>query len=107
MKYVLIYSKIGEPRQKDDSIAKLKSMFVAASSVGNQTKVKSMKTATGLKDTYLDSFMDRMSMSYKKIHGKDSKQKVLDEFKQTLPENVISPVWRIKGYYSSNYEGLK
>jgi len=56
-----------------------------------------MKTASGLKDTYLEFFMDRMALSYKKKRGKDAKQKALDDLKQTLPDNVISPVWRIKG----------
>jgi hypothetical protein len=89
--------QIGEPRQKDDSVAKLKSMFTTASTVGNLSRVKAMKTASGLKDTYLESFMDHMASSYKKKQGKDAKQKALDDLKQTLPENVISPVWRIKG----------
>ena len=72
-------------------------MFTTAATVGNQTKVKAMKTATGLKDTYLEVFIDRMAKSYKNKRGVEQKQNALDEFKQSLPVNVLSPVWQIKG----------
>ena len=75
-------------------------MFTMASSIGNQTKIKSKKISTGLKDTYLDYFLDGMAESYKKKHGSSSKQQALDEFVQGLPENVYSPVWHIKGMYN-------
>ena len=68
-------------------------MFAMAATIGNQTKVKAMKTASGLKDTYLDVFIDRMAKSYKNKRGVEQKQRALDEFKQTLPTNIISPVW--------------
>lgn len=72
-------------------------MFTMASFVGNQTKIRNMKTSTGLKDRYLDYFLDGMAASYKKKHGNSSKKQALDEFIQELPDNVYSPVWRIKG----------
>lgn len=89
--------KIGEPQKQEQSITELKSMFTMASSIGNQSKIKEKKTATGLKDTYLKYFLEEMAASYKKKHGGNSKQQALDEFIQGLPENVYSPVWRIKG----------
>ncbi|KAG1784909.1 uncharacterized protein HD556DRAFT_1314704 [Suillus plorans] len=90
--------EIGEPRHKDETIAELKSMFIHASTVGNQTQIKQRKTSMGIKDTFLDSFLNRLAESYCKIRGGNkAKQEVLDRVKETLPENVISPVWRIKG----------
>ncbi|KAI6028155.1 hypothetical protein EDC04DRAFT_2605807 [Pisolithus marmoratus] len=81
---------------KEQSIDELKSMFTMASSIGNQTKIKNIKTSTGLKDRYLDYFLDEMASSYKKKHGNSSKQQALEEFVQKLPNNVYSPVWHIK-----------
>jgi hypothetical protein len=90
--------QIGEPRHKNETITELKSMFIDASTIGNQTKIKQRKTATGIKDTFLDSFLNRLAESYSKIRGGNSaKQYALDRVKETLPEDVISPVWRIKG----------
>ncbi|KAG1806360.1 uncharacterized protein HD556DRAFT_1428515 [Suillus plorans] len=91
------FVKIGEPRHKDETIAELKSMFIHASTVRNQTQIKQRKTSTGIKDTFLDSFLNRLAESYCKIRGGNkAKQEALDRVKETLPENVISPVWRIK-----------
>ncbi|KAL4078903.1 hypothetical protein V8B97DRAFT_2021242 [Scleroderma yunnanense] len=83
--------------KQEQSITELKSMFTMASSIGNQSKIKEKKTATGLKDTYLEYFLEEMAASYKKKHGGNSKQQALDEFIQGLPGNVYSPVWCIKG----------
>ncbi|KIM65614.1 hypothetical protein SCLCIDRAFT_14846 [Scleroderma citrinum Foug A] len=91
------FVKIGEPREREHSITELKSMFTMASIVGNQTKVKDKKTSSGLKDAYLEYYLDGMAASYKKRRGGNSKQQGLDEFIQELPENIYSPVWHIKG----------
>lgn len=72
-------------------------MFALASTVGNQSKIKALKTSSGLKDTYLETFLGRIAGSYSKKRTKQSKQTALDEFMRTLPGNVLSPVWRIKG----------
>ena len=72
-------------------------MFQLAKQVGNQTAIKNEKTKTGLKDTYLDGFLDRMAASYKDCRGTTAKQSALDEFVATLPQNVLSPIWRIRG----------
>jgi hypothetical protein len=73
-------------------------MFVEASMVGNQTRIKQRKTATGIKDTFLESFLDCLAQSYSKIRGgNNAKQEALDRVKETLLANVISPVWRVKG----------
>ncbi|KAG1784306.1 uncharacterized protein HD556DRAFT_1251521, partial [Suillus plorans] len=92
------FVKIGEARCKDETVAELKSMFVDASTVGNQTRIKQRKTATGIKDTFLESFLNCLAQSYSKIRGGNSvKQEALNRVKEMLPANVISPVWRVKG----------
>ena len=94
---LILFIKIGEPREREHSITELKSMFTMASIVGNQTKVKDKKTSSGLKDAYLEYYLDGMAASYKNRRGGNSKQQGLDEFIQELPENIYSPVWHIKG----------
>ncbi|KAI6155653.1 hypothetical protein BKA82DRAFT_4326751 [Pisolithus tinctorius] len=79
------------------SIIELKSMFTMASTIGNQTKIKEKMTSTGLKDTYLEYFINGMAASCKRQQGSSSKQEALDVFIKGLPENVYSPVWHIKG----------
>ncbi|KAI6147878.1 hypothetical protein BKA82DRAFT_4329899 [Pisolithus tinctorius] len=78
------------------SIIELKSMFTMASTIGNQTKIKEKMSSTGLKDTYLEYFINGMAASCKRQQGSSSKQEALDVFIKGLPENVYSPVWRIK-----------
>jgi hypothetical protein len=75
-------------------------MFTSATDIGNQTRIKDLKTSTGIKDTYLDFFLDRMFTSYKKKRGITEKKKALDELVASLPECILSPVWRINGNVS-------
>jgi len=64
--------------------------------VGNQTRIKQRKTATGIKDTFLKLFLDYLAQPYSKIHGgNNTKQEALNRVKETLPANVISPVWQV------------
>ncbi|KAG2351596.1 hypothetical protein BDR07DRAFT_1225218, partial [Suillus spraguei] len=86
----------GEPCHKNETIAELKSMFIHASTVRNQTQIKQMKTSMGIKDTFLDSFLNCLAELQCKIRGGNkAKQEALDRVKEMLPENVTSPVSRI------------
>jgi hypothetical protein len=76
-------------------------MFAMASQVGKQTKIKELKTSTGTKDTFLDHFLEKLAGSYKKKQGTAAKQAVLDSQIHSLPTNVFSPVWQIKGIWTT------
>lgn len=89
--------QVGDPRTKENTSETLRSMFAMAKQVRNQTKIKELKTATGVKDTYFEHFMDSMSKSHNKASGTAAKQAALSDFAATLPSDVFSPVWRIKG----------
>jgi hypothetical protein len=86
-------------RNKSETQANLSNMFESAKFVGNQTKIKSLKTETGVKDTFLDHFLDGMASSYSKIKTRTAKQVELDKHIVGLPDLsvVMSPVWRIQG----------
>ncbi|KAJ7633334.1 hypothetical protein DFH06DRAFT_1004418 [Mycena polygramma] len=87
---------IGKPRTKVETTAKLRSYFTEASTVNTKTKVKNMCTASGIKDTFQMVFLEQLFDSYKGKRGK-AKQAALDAKLLTLPKNITSPVWRIKG----------
>jgi hypothetical protein len=71
--------------------------FTEASKLGTQTKLKKMRTESGVKDTHQMFFIDKIFQSYKKKRGTASKQAALDAHLGTLPDDITSPVWRIKG----------
>ncbi|KAF7293487.1 hypothetical protein MIND_01126600 [Mycena indigotica] len=50
----------GTPRSRDHTCAELQSQFAAATLVGGKTDYKTMKTDSGVKDTYMEAFFDRM-----------------------------------------------
>lgn len=95
--YMTINAQIGRPRCKEETTAQLGSMFEQASTVDTKTKVQNMRTESGVKDTYQMFFLDKLFRSYKKKRGQESKQAALDREIESLPENITSPVWRIKG----------
>jgi hypothetical protein len=94
---IKIYIQVGEAWEKLDMKQYLLSMFESTKTVRNQTRIRSLKTETGIKDNYLEFFLDCMSSSYVKIRNHIDKQEALSNFVQMLPSNVISPIWRIPG----------
>ncbi|KAJ7442954.1 hypothetical protein B0H11DRAFT_1748777, partial [Mycena galericulata] len=91
------FVKIGKPRTKSESTAKLRSYFDEATTLDTKTKVQKMRTASGIKDTYQLVFLEKLFASYKGKRGKAAKQAALDAEQRRLPKNTTSPVWRIEG----------
>ena len=75
----------------------MRSMFEQASTIDTNTKVQNMCIESGVKDTYQMFFLDQLFKSYKKKRGQESKQAALEREIESLPDNITSPVWRIKG----------
>jgi len=95
---VNIPSQVGKLRNKEETQYTLRSYFTNAKLVGKKTAVKAQKTQNGIKDTIQDFFLDRLFTSYKGRYG-PSAQRALDEAAAALPDDITSPVWRIKGSY--------
>jgi hypothetical protein len=93
----MVYCQIGRPRRKEETTAQLKSMFEEASTLDSKTKVQSMRTESGIKDTHQMFFLEKLFKSYKGKRGRESKQAALDTELGSLPDIITSPVWRIKG----------
>jgi hypothetical protein len=94
------FVRTGSPRTRGGTLQELQTIIADAGSVGNVSKIRAHKTATGIKDTFLETFLDWMHHSYKSKSSRHEKQVALDYFKSTLPANtssMFSPVWRIRG----------
>ncbi len=93
--------RIGSPRTRDGTLQELRTIIAYAGSIGNASKIKAHKTSTGIKDTFLDTFLELMHQSYKNKVSRHDKQIALDNFRATLPANtdMLSPVWRIRGIF--------
>jgi len=81
-------------------MTKLGAFFNRAKEVGAKTVLKKMRTESGVKDTVQEHFLDKLSASYKGKHGTQAKQAALDSAVQSLPPNITSAVWRIKGIFT-------
>ncbi|KIK49825.1 hypothetical protein GYMLUDRAFT_253531 [Collybiopsis luxurians FD-317 M1] len=94
---VSAFVKAGNPRNKAESMNQLRSYFEDAKKLHTKTKVKENHTSSGIKDTFQEYFLHRLFNSYAKKRTTESKQAALDDEIRRLPENIYSPVWRIKG----------
>ncbi|KAI0311059.1 hypothetical protein OF83DRAFT_1177947 [Amylostereum chailletii] len=84
-------------RTKDETLQDLRTMFTDACTLGKMTQVGKLKTERGVKDTFLEHFLDKVSNFSKRLKGKTAdKQNTINEYIQELPEFPVSPVWRIK-----------
>ncbi|KAF7325590.1 hypothetical protein MKEN_00408600 [Mycena kentingensis (nom. inval.)] len=91
------FMKPGIPRNRAETCDKLRSQFVTASVIGKQTAYKDLKTASGLKDTFMEAFVERLfAAGSKKGRTNVQKQSDMNRLKATFPDDVLSPVWRIK-----------
>ncbi|KAI0309831.1 hypothetical protein OF83DRAFT_1179167 [Amylostereum chailletii] len=84
-------------RTKDETIKSLGSVFTSATCVGGMTAAKTIQTEKGVKDMFQQSFMDRIFALGRKLNGSgEEKQEKIYRLVATFPDDVTSPVWRIK-----------
>jgi hypothetical protein len=95
------FVKTGTSRTRESTIQELHTIIADAGLVGNVSKIRAQKTSTGIKDTFLETYLNWMHLSYKSKSSRQDKQVALDNFRSTLPANtkMLSPVWRIRGMY--------
>lgn len=86
-------------------MASLHSQIIAAQAPAAANKVKSMRTDTGLKDTFQNFFINQLLDSYKKRRGVANKQAALNSAISGLPQETMSPVWRLRGDQSLLFFG--
>ncbi|KAJ7607345.1 hypothetical protein FB45DRAFT_764359 [Roridomyces roridus] len=92
------FMSLGRSRSKEETQAELRTHFATASSVGGQTKFKNRKTDSGIKDTFQGAFLERIfAVTGKRQGTKTQKQLAVNALLRTFPQDITSPVWRIKG----------
>ncbi|KZT18999.1 hypothetical protein NEOLEDRAFT_1048020, partial [Neolentinus lepideus HHB14362 ss-1] len=93
------FMSIGFLRSRQETTSYLKSQLDMALRVGGFTAVKVARTATGIKDTFLAFFLDKLfKISKKRGKSKEKKQSELAQAATHLPPlmRMMSPVWRIQ-----------
>lgn len=99
----MILFQIGKLRSKKETTTQLRSYFDEATTLNTKTKVKDMRTASGIKDTFQLVFLEKLFDSYKSKRGRPARQAALNAAREKLPKNTISPVWRIEGEFLPFY----
>ncbi|KAF9232535.1 hypothetical protein BU15DRAFT_90631 [Melanogaster broomeanus] len=69
-----------QPRDRDETVNKLRSMFQNVATTGIKSHYQKAKTDSGLKDTFMEFFVDQIFKPLKGLH-----------------EAFMSLIWRIKG----------
>jgi hypothetical protein len=72
-------------------------IFEQASTAGGKKRSDDRKTETGVKDTYQEFFLDKLSDATKKIRKTEARAQAFRQAVESFPANTISPVWQIKG----------
>ncbi|KZP26247.1 hypothetical protein FIBSPDRAFT_732946, partial [Athelia psychrophila] len=91
------FLRIHTKRERDKTVDDLKTIFTTASQVGGQTRSKKLKTSFGIKDAHQDHFTNMIFKFASGLRGNvQSKQAKIDELLTKLPDNITSPIWRIK-----------
>ncbi|KAH9482318.1 hypothetical protein JR316_0004416 [Psilocybe cubensis] len=92
---ITAFIKPGKLRRKEETMKILESYQEQSQTIGAKSKLKKMRTKTGIKDTMQEFFLDKLSNSYKGVYGPKDKQKVLESEMAKLPPSIISPVWQL------------
>ncbi|RDB18364.1 hypothetical protein Hypma_000365 [Hypsizygus marmoreus] len=90
---------VSQPRHKGETIHELRTMFEDAIATGGKTRYGTAKTRTGLKDNFLEFFMERVFSFRSKQQGSASEKAtaVKTFIERSIPKEPFSPVWKIKG----------
>lgn len=107
MVLTIIFLQECDSRNRDKTYDHLRSYFADAQRVQTGTAIERRQTATGVKDTFLTHFLNRIFAPYKGRTG-DASKAALESFLESANfprngdgefdvDNMINPVWRIWG----------
>ncbi|KZT33465.1 hypothetical protein SISSUDRAFT_955499, partial [Sistotremastrum suecicum HHB10207 ss-3] len=90
--------QVGEGRTKAGTKAALRVQLEQAKRKETQKKRKTTIRDSGVKDTHLNYFIQRLDQATKNLDGEEARQAMLREL-QSMPreEMMYSPVWRLLG----------
>ncbi|KIY49003.1 hypothetical protein FISHEDRAFT_73073 [Fistulina hepatica ATCC 64428] len=94
------FLKVGKPREREETVAHLKSQFIAGQRLGGKTEWQRSKMAMGIKDNCLEFFLNRFfKIGSRRGDDRATKQCKIDNLAQQLNnQDIFSPVWHIKDF---------
>ncbi|KIJ46219.1 hypothetical protein M422DRAFT_250259 [Sphaerobolus stellatus SS14] len=97
IKRVTRFMEKSRARTAVESQTHLQTIFKKGAEVYGKTKSENTATKTGMKDTYMLHFLEKIWAASKPARGSSSKVNAIATVLKTLPHNIFSPVWRMKG----------
>ncbi|KZS93974.1 hypothetical protein SISNIDRAFT_387475, partial [Sistotremastrum niveocremeum HHB9708] len=86
----------GQERSPIESVRVLVDLFNQAKEAGTMTARAQLRTSSGVKDTFLNYFIDKLDQARKGKSGPQG-QAAVDRLLRDLPQMLFSSVWRIPG----------
>ncbi|KAG1724109.1 uncharacterized protein EDB91DRAFT_1063018 [Suillus paluster] len=90
------FMKVGAARTTAETQSVSHRMLENASTLARQKENVDLRTSTGVKDTILRFFLDKLEKARKSLSGDAARQATREAYTR-LPANTFSPVWRIRG----------
>ncbi|KAG2354321.1 hypothetical protein BDR07DRAFT_1548776 [Suillus spraguei] len=90
------FMKVGAARTTAETQSISHQMLENASTLARQKENVDLQTSTGVKDTILHFFLDKLEKARKSLSGHAARQATREAYSR-LPANTFSPVWRIRG----------
>ncbi|KAG2369048.1 hypothetical protein BDR07DRAFT_1447877 [Suillus spraguei] len=90
------FMKVGAARTTAETQSISRQMLENASTLARQKENVDLQTSTGVKDTILRFFLDKLEKARKSLSGHAARQATREAYSR-LPANTFSPVWRIRG----------
>lgn len=94
-----IHGQDNDHRSPAATKAVLAEQYSLAKQLRKKAELDRLRTASGVKDTFLDHFIHKLQQSHFKMHG-DQAKKALEKAISELPdfdEDAMSPIWKIQG----------
>lgn len=93
--------QINDPRHRDETLKTLSNFWSLVQVPGSRTEIQTLRTSTGIKDTYQHHFLNLvLNATYKHKGTIPEKQNLINAALSKIPENPIGPMWNIKGMLS-------
>ena len=93
-------SQLGKPRAREETLETVTEIETLARSYGNLEAIKSLKTSTGVKDTSLQFFIDKIEHAMRGKRAKAARKVAFDQAMTNLPQaDLRSAIFKLRGSY--------
>ena len=92
--------QIGNQRRKEDTIHTIRQIYTYYKTAGGKGIAEKLKTDKGVKDTFQEFFLDKISSAIKNKRTVSERNEAIVNVSD-LPEDPMNPVLRLLGTHSS------